>query len=144
MTEAASAQSAERIAALAPRDRLMRHLGAELVSGGAGCASVRMHVREEHLNFLDGCHGGSIFALADAAFGFACNSSGAATSAIHASIAFTRPVRLGDVLTASAAEISRSRRVSNVRVEVRCGDGALVATFHGTAMIRDDAPKAER
>ena len=57
-------------------DSYGRHLGLEIVDGGAGSAAVRMRVGPQHLYFNGRCHGGAIFSLADMALGLACNSHG--------------------------------------------------------------------
>ena len=43
--------------------------------------------------------------------------------------------RSGDVLTATAVEISRSSKASNYRIDVVRADGKLVAAMTGTALI---------
>jgi acyl-CoA thioesterase len=48
---------------------------------------------------------------------------------------YNRPVKAGDVLTATATEISRSSKLSHYRVDVVRGDGKLVAGLTGTAFI---------
>ena len=44
-------------------------------------------------------------------------------------------VRMGDVLTATAVEISRSSKASNYRINVVLADGKLVAVMTGTTLI---------
>lgn len=95
-----------RVSALAERDTFVKSLGIELVEAGPGRAVTRLAVAERHLNFNGVCQGGLTFTLADAAFGYACNSHGVVAGAIDAHIAFCAPVRAGDVLTAAR---SRSR-----------------------------------
>ena len=96
---------------------------------------TQLVVGERHLNFNGVGQGGLSFTLADAAFGYACNSHGMMSGAIDAHIAFCVAVRRGDVLTATAVEFSRSSRLSNYRVDVTRSDGVLVAAFTGTAYI---------
>ncbi len=91
-------------------DRASRTLGMAVVAVGPGTASVTMTVREDMVNGHDIGHGGLTFTLADSAFAFACNSYNRRTVAAGAEIAFRRPTRLGDVLTASARERSRDGR----------------------------------
>jgi acyl-CoA thioesterase len=54
---------------------------------------------------------------------------------IDAHIAFPAPARAGEVLTAAALEVSRSRRLAIYRVEVHTGNGTLVSVFTGTVYI---------
>ena len=69
---------------------------------------TRVRVEDAHLNFNGVGHGGLTFTLADAALGFACNSHGILSPGIDVHMVYSKPVQAGDVLTATAAEISRS------------------------------------
>jgi acyl-CoA thioesterase len=128
---------ARRTARLAARDRLMALLGIGYVDGGSGRAAVSLAIREEHLNFNGTCHGGVTFALADSAFGLASNSHGAIAAAIDAHITYQVAVRAGDVLTATAVEVSRSRKLGVYRIDVMRQDGAIVSTFTGTVYVTE-------
>jgi acyl-CoA thioesterase len=132
-----SGVESQRIARLAARDRLMALLGIERVDGGNGRAAVSLAVRDDHLNFNGTCHGGVTFALADSAFGLASNSHGAIAAAIDAHITYQVAVRAGDVLTATAVEVSRSRRLGVYRIDVARQDGAIVSTFTGTVYVTE-------
>ena len=55
-------------------DRASPGLGMAITEVGPGRAVMTMQVREDMLNGHAICHGGFIFALADSAFAFACNS----------------------------------------------------------------------
>ncbi len=135
-------EPAEFLHALAARDRFMQSMGMELVDAGSGRAAVQMTVREEHLNFNGTCHGGAIFALADSAFGLSSNSHAAVAAGIDAHIAYPAAARLGDTLTASASEVTRSSRLATTRVDVAAADGKIVAVFTGTVFITEDAHEA--
>jgi phenylacetic acid degradation protein PaaD len=128
-----------RVARLAARDRLMCHLGVECVDGGPGRAAVSLAIRDDHLNFNGTCHGGAIFALADSAFGLASNSQGVIAAAIDAHITYQVAVKPGDTLTATAVEVSRSRKLGVYRVDVTRQDGALVSSFTGTVYVTERA-----
>ncbi|MBS0518078.1 MAG: hotdog fold thioesterase [Proteobacteria bacterium] len=123
------------VAALAARDAFCRELGIELVEVHLGHAVTRVRVEERHLNFLGAEHGGLAFALADAAFGFACNSYGLATSGIDVHMVCNRAARRGDILTATAVELSRPARLSHYCVDVVRCDGKLIAAMTGTAFV---------
>ena len=127
------------LAALAARDRFMSLLGAELVEAGPGTAAVRALVKPEHLNFNGTCHGGFTFALADIAFGIASNSHGEAAAGIDAHVAFTAAAYQDDELTATAREVSRTRRVGTYAIDVVREDGRNVARFTGTVYISGGA-----
>ena len=128
----------ERARNLHAADAFMRSCNVALVDVGAGHATLRMTVVRDHLNFLGSCHGGALFSLADGAFGLASNTHGPISAAIDAHIAFHVAVREGDVLTARANEVSRSRRVATYRVDVERADGVRVASFTGTVFRRDE------
>lgn len=105
--------------------------GLELEQVQEGHARVRMTVRDDMLNGHDSVHGGMIFALADTAFAYACNSRDVATVAQSATIAFLAPAALGDVLVAEARELMLANRSGTYQVEVRTADGRAIASFHG-------------
>lgn len=96
-----------------------------------GYARIAMTVRSDMLNGHRIAHGGMIFALADTAFAYACNSRNASTVAQQASIVFLAQAREGDRLTAEAREQSRADRSSVYVVTVRNGKGEDIAVFQG-------------
>ncbi|WP_374438911.1 hydroxyphenylacetyl-CoA thioesterase PaaI [Pseudomonas panipatensis] len=117
--------------ALFSRDLASQRMGMHLLDAGPGRASLRMPVREDMLQGHGTCHGGYLFALADSAFAFACNSYDEASVAIGCSIDYIAPARLGDELTATASEQSRSGRTGNYDVRIENQHGQLIALFHG-------------
>ena len=131
------AEARRRMAQMAAHDPFVRSLGIEFRDAGFGRASVALKVRKDHLNFNGTCHGGVIFALADTAFGLASNSHGAIAAGIDAHITYQVAVRAGDVLTATAVEVSRSRKLGVYRIDVTRQDGALVSTFTGTVYVTE-------
>ena len=123
---------AERaVEALWRGDAASRQLGMSIESCRPGCATVTMRIRTDMVNGHGICHGGLIFALADSAFAFACNSHGDNTVAAGASIEFLRPVRAGDALRAVATERWRRGRSGIYEVEVQNQKGEAVALFRG-------------
>jgi acyl-CoA thioesterase len=125
-------RTAERaVEALWRGDAASQRLGMRIESCGPGRATVVMPVRPDMVNGHRICHGGLVFALADSAFAFACNSHGDNTVAAAASIEFLRPAREGDVLRASASERWRAGRSGLYEIEVTNQDGELVALFRG-------------
>ena len=123
------------VSALARRDTFARGLGIELIEASLGRAVTQVTVEAHHLNFNGVGHGGLTFTLADAAFGYACNSQGVVSGSIDAHIIYSAATRTGDVLTATAVEISRSSKTSNYRIDIVRADGKLVAAMTGTALI---------
>ena len=96
-----------------------------------GFAVLSLTVEKKHTNGHGICHGGVTFALADSAFAFACNSRNQSTVAQHNTISYTSAVKLGDVLTATAKEISLIGRNGIYDVEVSNQEGLAVAQFRG-------------
>ena len=96
-----------------------------------GFAVLSLTVEKKHTNGHGICHGGVTFALADSAFAFACNSRNQSTVAQHNTISYTAAVKLGDVLTATAKEISLIGRNGIYDVEVTNQEGLAVAQFRG-------------
>ena len=94
-------------------------------------ARVAMVVRRDMLNGHGVAHGGMIFALADTAFDYACNSRNVNTLASQASVVFLAAVREGERLVAEAREQSVSGRSGVYQVVVRDGEGRDVAVFQG-------------
>ncbi|WGI21935.1 hydroxyphenylacetyl-CoA thioesterase PaaI [Amylibacter sp. IMCC11727] len=123
---------AERSAdAMWANDRASKYLGIELLSVGKGVAQMQMAVESHHCNGHDICHGGFIFTLADSTFAFACNSYNQATVAQHNTITFVAAGQLGDTLTATAKEVSKTGRNGIYDVDVTNQDGVLIASFRG-------------
>jgi acyl-CoA thioesterase len=96
-----------------------------------GYALVRMKVRDDMLNGHRIGHGGMIFALADTAFAYACNSRNENTVAQNANISFLAPAHPGETLIAEAREVSRAGRSGVYQVSVRTADGRVIAEFTG-------------
>lgn len=117
-------------AAMWASDRASSGMGMVLEEVGPGRARISMTVGPSMLNGLGSCHGGFMFALADSAFAFACNTTGMAAVASHCSISFLRPVAEGARLVAEAEERHAEGRsgIYDVRVSV---EGVAVAEFRG-------------
>lgn len=115
-------------------DRASQLLGMRLEDVAPGRARLSMRVGEQMVNGHGTCHGGLIFALADSAFGFACNTHGDTNVAAGADISYLAPAHLGDELVAEAAEVIRRGRTGIYDVSVfRRADHGLVAVFRGRA-----------
>jgi acyl-CoA thioesterase len=98
-----------------------------------GYARVTMRVRADMLNGHKSAHGGMIFALADTAFAYACNSRDEETVAQGASILFLAAAGEGEVLVAEAIERARSGRSGAYGVTVRGENGRVIAEFMGAS-----------
>jgi len=111
-------------------DDASKGLGMAIVEVGPGFATLSMTVRPEMVNGQRIAHGGFIFLLADSSFAFACNSRNERAVAAQCDITFIRPGKLGDVLVATAREISSSGRSGIYDVRVTSGD-VVIAEFRG-------------
>jgi acyl-CoA thioesterase len=103
----------------------------EIEEAREGYARIAMMVRKDMLNGHATCHGGMIFALADTAFAYACNSRNVETVAQNATIAFLAPGREGDRLVAEAQEQALSGRSGVYAVTVTNQKGEKIAVFQG-------------
>jgi LAO/AO transport system ATPase/phenylacetic acid degradation protein PaaD len=120
---------------LAAADPFACSLGITCTEADEGSATVSLTLDQRHLNFNGTCHGGVVFALADTAFGLASNSHGKVAAGIDAHVTYQQAARAGDMLTARAVEISRSRKLAVYRVDVNRVDGAIISSFTGTVYI---------
>ncbi|MEP1768755.1 MAG: hydroxyphenylacetyl-CoA thioesterase PaaI [Sulfitobacter sp.] len=112
-------------------DQASAWIGMALEDVDEGMAVLSLTVQPHHCNGHGNCHGGVIFALADSAFAFACNSRNQATVAQHNSITYVAPVAQGERLTATAKEISLVGRSGIYDVSVTNREGLVVAEFRG-------------
>lgn len=129
MTEATPAPT-DPAARMFAADQASRLLGIELLEHGEGTAVLRMTVTESMVNGHGTAHGGYLFLFADTAFACACNSHGPVTVAAGADVTFVSPARAGDVLTATAREVTRFGRSGIYDVSV-VRDGTVIAEFRG-------------
>jgi acyl-CoA thioesterase len=112
-------------------DEATRGLDMEITHVAPGEATLTMRVQPKMLNGHAICHGGYIFTLADSAFAFACNTYNQNTVAQQNQITFLAPGKAGELLTATAVEVSRSGRSGVYDVTVTGEDGRNVALFRG-------------
>jgi acyl-CoA thioesterase len=103
----------------------------EIEEAREGYARIAMVVRADMLNGKAIAHGGMIFALADTAFAYACNSRNVNTVAQRATVIFVAPGREGDRLVAEAQEESQTGRSGVYAVKVRNQKGEIIAVFQG-------------
>jgi acyl-CoA thioesterase len=115
------------------RDAAARTLGITIEEVRPGYARLSMVAAKSMLNGHDVMHGGFIFALADTAFAYACNSRDEANVALNAAISFTAPGRAGERLAATAQERSHAGRTGIYDVEVTNESGETIAFFRGTS-----------
>jgi acyl-CoA thioesterase len=121
-------------------DRACKALGMQVTAVGPGTATLAMTVREDMLNGHDLCHGGLIATLADSAFAYACNSYNEVTVASGFDIHLMSAARRGDVLTASATELSKGGRTGVYDIVVSNQLGEQIAAFRGRSYTMKGKP----
>ena len=117
--------------AMAANDKAPAGLGIVVEAVAPGAATASMSVVESMVNAHGTCHGGYLFALADTAFAYACNSRNVETVAQNATIAFLAAGRLGDRLVAECREVSLVGRSGVYAATVSNQKGEKIAVFQG-------------
>ena len=115
-------------------DHSSRLLGLSLLAVGPGTATMSMTVREDMLNSHRICHGGLMTTLADSTFAFACNAYNELTVASGFDVNIFASARLGDVLTATAHEVARTRRTGVYDIDVHDQNGRRMLAFRGRSV----------
>lgn len=128
----------ECAAAMKKADKSSPALGISVEIIAIGEAEATLEVTADMLNGFNVCHGGLIFALADTAFAYACNSYNKVTYSSGASIDFLLPARAGDRLLARATERRRGGRTGVYDVSVSNQNGDEIAVFRGRSVATND------
>jgi acyl-CoA thioesterase len=123
----------ESVKKMLEHDRFSQWLGLNVESVTAGQARVSMTIKEDMLNGFAVVHGGVLFALADSAFAFACNSRDNLSLALDAVVSFIKKASLGDVITAQVEEVHNGKTTGVYEVKLTNQKNELVAQFRGTA-----------
>lgn len=124
-------RAAKASAAMWAKDQASKWLGMTLNHVDEASASLGLTVQPQHCNGHDICHGGVIFSLADTAFAYACNSRNQSTVAQHNTISFIAPAHQGDVLTATAREVSLTGRSGIYDVRISNQNDKTIAELRG-------------
>lgn len=131
MTNAADALARRVAEHMLAQEGTGPHWGIAIEETREGYARISMVVRADMLNGHRIAHGGMIFALADTAFAYACNSRNVSTVAQQASIVFLAPAKEGERLVAEAREEAVAGRSGAYVVTVRTAEGENIAVFQG-------------
>ena len=105
--------------------------GIEIEEAREGYSRIRMKLTAEMLNGHGKAHGGMVYALADTAFAYACNSRNVRTVGAQATMVFLDGAVEGEVLVAEAVEQALVVRSGVYNVSVRTDAGRPVAEFQG-------------
>ena|SRR6218665_475079 len=113
-------------------DLFSQWLGIQVLQVKEGYSKIQMTVRPEMINGFGIVHGGIAFSLADSCFAFACNNRNVLSVALDTSINFTRPVHVGDTLTAEAGELHNGKSTGLYHITIKNQNDHIVALFKGT------------
>jgi acyl-CoA thioesterase len=113
-------------------DAFSQWLGIERLEVAPGRCVLRMSIRPEMTNGFAIAHGGITYSLADSALAFASNGHGRRAVSIETSISHTVALRAGDIITATAEEVSLSDKIGVYYITINRQDGKSVALFKGT------------
>ena len=105
--------------------------GIEIEDAREGYSRIRMRLRPDMLNGHGKAHGGMVYALADTAFAYACNSRNLRTVGAQATMVFLDGAEAGEVLIAEAREQALVARSGVYNVSVRTETGRPIAEFQG-------------
>ena len=119
-------------------DPYSQSLGMERMQVGPGECKLKLEITREMANGFGVAHGAITYSLADSALAFASNSRGKKCLSIDTQISHLRPCNEGDILTATAKEISRSRNLGRYEVDVRNQKEEMVAHFRGTVYVKNE------
>jgi acyl-CoA thioesterase len=127
----------EIVSKMLEEDQFSQWLGVELISIEKGACILSAQLREEMVNGFHIAHGGITYSLSDSALAFAANSYGNQCVSVETSISHTRPVQIGDELTAQCKEIHRGKKIGIYQVEIFNQERKKVSFFKGTVHISD-------
>lgn len=114
-------------------DYFSQWLDIRLVEISDGKCVLEMTVRKEMLNGFAILHGGVTFAFADSAFAFASNSHNKLSVSLTASMTYSKPAKEGDIIVATAIELSLTNKTGTYDVVVsNKNNGETISLFRGT------------
>ncbi len=117
---------------LLKNDRFSSWLGIEVLEVSEGSCKISMTIRDEMMNGFNIAHGGIAFAFADSALAIASNGYNKLSVALETSMTFTSPVKSGDILMASADEISLTNKIGVYQILITNQDEVTIGFFKGT------------
>lgn len=113
-------------------DAFSQWLGIQILESEKGTCKLQMTVRPEMCNGFGIIHGGITFSLADSALAFASNTHGRLSVALECSISYPNSVKVGDVLTANASEVSLTNKIGIYNISVTNQKDEIVGVFKGS------------
>ena len=119
------------------KDFFSQWLGIERLEERPGYCRLRMSVREEMCNGFAIAHGGIAYSLADSALAFASNSKGRHAVSVDTTITHIKPLYAGDVIIATAQEVTVSNRMGVYEVRIEIEGQGVVSLFKGTVFRKE-------
>ncbi len=123
----------ERIRQNIEKEPYVCYLGIKVAALKPGYSEVRMKTTKMFNNIFSITHGGAIFSLIDVAFGAAANSYGTIAVALSMTVNYVKPAREGDLLTATASQISQTAKTATYNITAKNGSGQVIATCQAVA-----------
>lgn len=123
------------VAKMMDGDAFSQWLGINVVKIKAGFCILTLKVKPEMVNGFTIAHGGISYSLADSALAFASNAYGEKCVSIETSISHTRPVKIGDELSAKCTELNRGKTIGIYQVTITNQNDKKVALFKGSVHI---------
>lgn len=115
------------------KDNFSKWMGIIVDEYKEGYCKLHYTITEDMLNGFGIVHGGIIFAAADSAFAFACNSHGILSVALDVHITFIRAAKAGDIMNVTAQEMHTGNKTSFYDIITTNQNGEIVSSFKGTA-----------
>lgn len=113
-------------------DKFSAWLGLGIEEVGLGFCKLHFQIREDMLNGFQSVHGGILFSAADSALAFAAATHGSISVAVEVAISFTRPAKVGDLLTVEARELHKGNKIAVYDIRTYNQQSELVTVFKGT------------
>ena len=110
-------------------DGFARLLGAELLDVKPGHARMALDLKPEHHGTPGVTHGGTVFALAEAALAAATHAYNLIHLALSVNIVFHSTTRAGDRLIADVRPHHSGKRTATYNIEIRDQNDTLVASL---------------
>jgi acyl-CoA thioesterase len=129
-------------------DKYLLLTGVVIEDAGPDWCRCSLQIGPQHLNAGGVAQGGSIYTLADSAFGVASNYNHLATQdhcftvSQSASISYISAVHSGTTLYAEARRIGGGKRTSVFQIDITDEAGKLVAIMTGNGFIIKDKHSA--
>lgn len=118
--------------ALLDADGWARNLGIYVSTVTAESLTLALQLGPQHLNFLQGGHGGAVFSLAESAVAAAAAQRGPDPVLLDGHLVLTSGGRAGDVFSATVSDVKVGRSLGVFQVTVAGDDGRPIGQMTAT------------